>query len=341
MPIQEDQLAPARPRRGHFLATVLSNDPLCREHNRLILLAPGFPESRPGQFVQVRCRDADGAPLGDVPEREWGWSEPQGGFLSTSGQPDLFGPTPIIRRPFSIAGRHRTPEGHAIELINRDVGPGTHWLFNLRAGQHVDLIGPLGNTFTMPALGEIALLVGGGVGIPPMIYIAQALAELAAQTGGPIRRAAIAFCGATSRDLLPLQILPGVAAQADPSEPALRTGEFARHGFDSIISTDDGTCGFHGRITEPLVLFLDRYIGGGAFRPVIYTCGPEPMMKAVAHIARERKLGCEVAVERAMACGMGTCQSCVIREVAENERGWRYRLACTDGPVFDAASLLW
>ena len=106
-----------------------------------------------------------------------------------------------------------------------------------------------------------------------------------------------------------------------------------------IITTDDGSYGFAGRVTEALVAWLDS--GAAPAKPVLYTCGPEGMMKAVAAMARERGLRCEVAVERAMACGMGTCQSCVIRQVADNERGWRYRLACTDGPIFEAASLLW
>src|SRR5690606_9536804 len=108
----------------------------------------------------------------------------------------------------------------------------------------------------------------------------------------------------------------------------------------TVITTDDGSYGVHGRVTEALVRYLDRRSASN-IRPILYTCGPEPMMKAVAAIARERGLPCQVAVERAMACGMGTCQSCVIRETADNDRGWRYRLACTDGPVFEAERLLW
>src|SRR5699024_639931 len=127
--------------------------------------------SAPGQFVQVKCRTVDGAPLGDTPEIDHDWSpDAHPSFGGEIGQPDLLRPTPILRRPFSIAGRRDGPDGPEIDLINRDIGPGTGWLHGLKPGDAVDLIGPLGNTFELPGPGEVALLVGGGVGIPPMIY---------------------------------------------------------------------------------------------------------------------------------------------------------------------------
>src|SRR5690606_40433074 len=97
--------APAR-RRGRYVATVSANVPLCREHNRLPFHLPALPDTRPGQFVQVRCRDVDDAPLGDFPEHELPWTPGQPVRLGEqTAQPDLFRPTPILRRPFSIAGR--------------------------------------------------------------------------------------------------------------------------------------------------------------------------------------------------------------------------------------------
>ena len=117
----------------------------------------------------------------------------------------------------------------------------------------------------------------------------------------------------------------------------MRTAEFARHSVPSIITTDDASYGFGGFVTQALERWLDSQPGSS----IIYTCGPEPMMKRVAEIALIRKIPCQIAVERAMACGMGTCQSCVIRTKADNERGWVYKLACTDGPVFNAVDLMW
>jgi dihydroorotate dehydrogenase electron transfer subunit len=228
--------------------------------------------------------------------------------------------------------------------MHRVVGVGTDWMSHLQAGDEVGIIGPLGNRFTHPEAGGKALMVGGGVGIPPMLYLASALA------GKPIR--SIAFCGALSRDLLPLTItdrapLPSV----DAFEPLSNIDEFARHGVGAVISTDDGSYGFRGFVTQALERYLDAHVTDGAARSktIIYTCGPEPMMKRVADIAAARGIECQVAVERAMACGMGTCQSCCIRLKREEKRDgqafagkdWIYKLACTDGPVFKGADLLW
>jgi dihydroorotate dehydrogenase electron transfer subunit len=195
----------------------------------------------------------------------------------------------------------------------------------------------LGNAFTLPAAGQEALLVGGGVGIPPMLYLAEALRR---------HPRAVAFCGATTRDLLPLTL--SASPPADPgAAPGRAVEEFSRHGVASVVSTDDGSCGYRGFVTQALERYLDESdIRGSA--AVIYTCGPEIMMKRVADIAMSREIPCQVAVERAMACGMGTCQSCCIRVRKPDAalpplpgREWCYRLACTDGPIFQASELLW
>jgi dihydroorotate dehydrogenase electron transfer subunit len=243
---------------------------------------------------------------------------------------DLITPMALLRRPFSLAGR----KGHQCEIIHRVVGVGTDWLSRLKVGDRVSLIGPLGNKFDLPPADETAILVGGGVGIPPMLYLAEKLA------GGR----AVAFAGALSRELLPLTV---TSSPAD--EPSLCIAEFARHGIPTIITTDDGSAGVKGFVTQALERFLDNPNPETRTpKPVLYTCGPEPMMKRVAQIAAERNLECQIAVERAMACGMGTCQSCCIRVKKPDPNqpplpgsDWCYRLACTDGPVFRGAELLW
>jgi dihydroorotate dehydrogenase electron transfer subunit len=148
-------------------------------------------------------------------------------------------------------------------------------------------------------------------------------------------RLAIAFCGATTRDLLPLKII----GESDPIQPALCIAEFAAANVPAVITTDDGSYGTRGYVTQALEQHLDARVADAAFHPTIYTCGPEPMMRRVADIALTRNIPCQIAVERAMACGMGTCQSCVIK--VKTGDGWRYRLSCTDGPVFSASELLW
>jgi len=337
--------------RGQFLSSVAINSPICLEHYRLILRLPSFPPTRPGQFLQLACHDVSASYAADV-EHEWAADRPP----RLSGD-ELRSPLAILRRPFSLAGRRDVSNCVELEFIYRTVGVGTRWLSELKHGQTVGLLGPLGNCFELPPPDGAAILVGGGVGIPPMLYLASALAG----------RKAVAFCGALNRDLLPLTI----TADAPPPQPHQCEGlynihEFAQHGIATVVCTDDGSYGFRGLVTEALERYLDRYFRASALStqhsalstrdsslithrsPTIYTCGPEAMMKRVAAIAADRGIECQVAVERAMACGMGTCQSCCIRVRKPDPsqpplagQDWCYRLTCTDGPIFRGAELLW
>ena len=352
--------------RDQFVCSVSANIPLCREHFRLVLKLPEFLATEPGQFIQLSCRDLD---HDYNPQHEVSWQP--GDRLSIEGD-ELRGPLAVLRRPFSLAGRRDKAEGVELDIIHRVVGVGTDWLSHLKVGDRAFILGPLGNRFALPPKDGMAILVGGGVGIPPMLYLAEKLK----------RMRAIAFCGALSRDLLPLTIRPNSAVPtSDSFAPLPSIEEFARHGVDSVISTDDGSYGFRGFVTQALERYLDE-LGFGVITPLvppvpspaevkphsagegtggtkgvhssatqpspfIYTCGPEPMMKRVADIAANRGLQCQIAVERAMACGMGTCQSCCIRvrkpidQVPLKGKDWAYRLACTDGPVFLGSQLLW
>ena len=313
--------------RGQFIATVQANKSLCREHFGLVLRVPAFPPTEPGQFVQLSCRDVGEA---DRTERELEWTPDTPLHL---GSDTMLAPGAMLRRPFSLAGRDDREGGVDLHVIHRVVGIGTDWLSRLRAGDRVDILGPLGNQFTLADAGATAVLVGGGVGIPPMLYLATRLA------GKP----AVAFAGALTRDLLPFTIRDEIVP--DGANPAPTISEFHRHGIPSVVTTDDGTYGFRGFVTQALEQYLDANQGK---THVIYTCGPEQMMKRVADIAAARGIECQIAVERAMACGMGTCQSCCIRVKKPDPalpplpgREWCYRLACTDGPVFSGRSLLW
>lgn len=323
--------APPGFQRGQFRSKVLSNTPLCREHFRLVLGLPSFPATEPGVFVQLSCRDVSDDD--ETNDRDVIW---QPGQAPQRVGRELAAPVALLRRPFSLAGRRDTGGRVELDVIHRVVGVGTHWLATLRPGDDVDVLGPLGNRFTLPPPSATAVLVGGGVGIPPMLYLAEKLAG----------RAAVAFAGALTKDLVPLTLLDAPTAD-DATEPSMGVGEFARHGIPAVITTDDGSFGFRGFVTQALERYLDRHVSS-PHPPVIYTCGPEPMMKRVADVAAGRGLECQVAVERAMACGMGTCQSCCIRVRKPDPskpplvgRDWCYRLACTDGPVFRGADLLW
>lgn len=314
---------------------MLANQPLCREHYRLRLSMDYFPSCAPGQFVQVMCRNPDA----DLSDRELTWEEGKLPSLGTTPGDEIASRVPVLRRPFSLAGRWDLPgRGTEIELIQRVIGPGTSFLGTLAEGDTVDILGPLGNVFPLPSQDEIVLLVGGGVGIPPMIYLAQTLA----------RPKVIAFCGAMTRDLLSLTVTDDAPPPKSQTsiEPLYNMFEFSRYGVPNVISTDDGSYGFKGYVTQALEAYIDKFFPDtwkeGSKRPTLYTCGPEVMMKRVAEIALKRGLTCYAAVERAMACGMGTCQSCCIRVKSEQSPdGWRYGLACTEGPVFETKKLLW
>ena len=341
---------PAQPSpRGRFDAVVIANDPLCREHYqlRLRITGPGrFPATRPGQFVQLGCRPPE-AILDDQPRllgTAWDWAD--AAPMPHPGQLELAEHAPLLRRPFSIARRGDDADGPWIDIIHRVIGPGTAWLGALRVGEAVDMIGPLGNSFAPPGDRSLALLVGGGVGLPPMFYLAEHLHEQGWQ--------AVALVGATTRNLLAVTL-----DDAQPPNPeALPThcvDEFTRFAFPSVVTTDDGSVGLPGRITDGLARVLEHLPPGQLRQCVVFTCGPEPMMRSAAELANRHDVPCQACLEQAMACGMGTCQSCVVR-IEEHEhphattpptaahpggRPWRYRLACTDGPVFDAASVVW
>ena len=310
--------------RGVFTARTVVNARLCREHYRLVVALDTFPATRPGQFVQVQCRDLT-EPVA-AGELEWSADRPP-----RPTQSELTGSSPLLRRPFSLAGRRDVPGGVELDIIYRVVGRGTDWLTSLAPGDPVSLLGPLGNAFSILPDRPRAVLVGGGVGIPPMLYLAEALAAAG--------REITVFVGAQSADLLPLTRTAGAAPAVD-GEPVPCLREFAAFNTRDVVATDDGSLGCRGFVTEPLNRWLDRL----EFLPgemVVYTCGPEAMMRRVAESCLRREIDCQVSMERSMGCGMGTCQSCICKARADTDRGWAWKLCCTDGPVFNAAQLLW
>ncbi len=308
------------PGRGTFLGEVLVNERICDEHYRLILDVERFPPTRPGQFVQLLCRPpraVEGPRAIDWPEGTW--PEARG--------PELADRETMLRRPFSIAGRRDHGRRVELDIIYRRVGTGTRWLAEqARSGDRLSLLGPLGNAFTLRPDAPAAALVGGGVGIPPMLYLAEALASAGVPTA--------AFCGARSASLLPLRLLPGRPV-GDDGMPARCVAEFDAFDVETAIATDDGSLGFGGFVSSPLARWLDQ-TGAGPGDVVVYACGPEGMMRAVAELCIPRNLECQLSLERHMACGMGTCQSCVCKVRDDSAQGWSFKLCCTDGPVFDA-----
>ena len=248
--------------------TVTENVRLHANHVLLKLTSPSpLPDMLPGQFAEIRV---DGSP------------------------------TTFLRRPISInyVDRQRNEVWFLIQLI----GDGTRQLGEAKAGDTVNVVLPLGNGFTMPEkASDKLLLVGGGVGTAPMLYLGEQLAKNGSKP--------TFLLGARSnKDLLQLE-------------------QFAAYG-DVYTTTEDGSHGEKGYVTQHSILNKVQF-------EQIYTCGPKPMMMAVAKYARSKDIACEVSLENTMACGIGACLCCV-ENTAEG-----HLCVCKEGPVFNINKLLW
>lgn len=205
----------------------------------------------------------------------------------------------FLRRPFSILDSdHKT---NTIRFYIKAIGKGTHKLGALSIGSLLNIIYPLGNSFTILQQKRV-LIIGGGSGIAPFILLAAQLKE---------ENNEITFLiGARSK------------------EDVFLTNEFSKFG-NVLVTTEDGSIGEKGLVTQHSV-FSSNFTFDH-----IYTCGPDPMMKAVAKIANEKNVSCEASLENMMACGIGACLCCITPTVNGN------KCVCTEGPVFSTKNLQW
>jgi len=242
-----------------------------RIHERYVLMKltdeRELPEMQPGQFVEIRV----------------------------DGSPSTF-----LRRPISI--NYVDKRQNELWLLVAAVGDGTRRLASLKAGDRLNCLLPLGHGFTMPqSADERLLLVGGGVGVAPLLYMG---AEMK-QTGHE----------------------PTFLLGARSASDLLMIDEFRKYGR-VMVTTEDGTEGERGFVTNHSILGQEQFTR-------IATCGPTPMMKAVARYARGAGVDCEVSLENLMACGLGACLCCVEKTTEGN------LCVCKDGPVFNIQKLLW
>ncbi len=229
---------------------------------------------------------------------------------------------PLLGRPLALYDTVLGPDGEAIgiDVVYLVLGKMTRRLSAMAPGQELDVWGPLGNGFPPQKTGHL-VMVAGGIGQTP--FPALAREHLGQGTYGEPRRAVapvdkVTLCyGARTADYL--------AGLED----------FKRLGIELHISTDDGSAGHHGLVTDLL-----KQVLAAAQGPRIVCCGPEPMMEAVAHIAAEQGVPCQVSLETPMACGIGICFSCVAK-VRDESGDWDYRRTCVEGPIFDAERIVW
>jgi dihydroorotate dehydrogenase electron transfer subunit len=248
------------------------------------------------------------------------------------------GDDPLLGRPLALYDTVLDAAGNprGIDVVYLVVGKLTRRLAELRPGARLEIWGPLGNGFpTYDA--EHLMMVAGGIGQTPFLALAREQRGLrsygqtprAARQIAPNSTRRITFCyGARSKDYL---------AGLD---------DFAALGIDVRTSTDDGSAGHHGFVTDLLAESLNEPAPSklAAEKPrQVVCCGPEPMMAAVARLAALAAVPCDVSLETPMACGLGICFSCVVRvrtgELAEDSP-WDYRRSCVEGPVFDAARIV-
>ena len=255
--------------KKHLLdLTVNSVEPL---HERYVLLKltheSPLPPMLPGQFAEVRVDNS---------------------------------PNTFLRRPISI--NFVDEERNELWLLVATVGDGTRRLAQLRAGDSLNCVLPLGNSFTMPRdAGSRLLLVGGGVGVAPLLYFGKKLCD-----GG---------CEPT--------FLLGARSAKD----LLLLSEFYKYGR-VFVTTEDGTAGERGFVTQHSLLQNEQF-------DQISTCGPKPMMMAVARYAHKAETECEASLENMMACGLGACLCCVEKTTEGN------LCVCKEGPVFNTKKLIW
>lgn len=220
----------------------------------------------------------------------------------------------ILRRPFSIA----RVRGDEYILLYRIIGVGTRWMRERKPGDPIDALGPLGSRFTLREGATRTLLIGGGLGIAPLLGVAEALQAAAHRA--------------------PMEALLGVRSRNDVFGDALTEGV---DGLEWHLATDDGSEGFDGNAVE----LLDERLGeleasGEDLRGLaLYAAGPEPMLEATARVCLPRELDLQVSMEAHMGCGVGACRACGIVPWKDESR--IQGRVCKEGPVFLAAEIQW
>ena len=297
--------------------------PAGQDYCWLHLAAPPEWDSRPGQFINIRCDGPQEYETAGVVA--WDGDHPPRDVRGV----EIKGVTPLIRRPLSVSslrrGSHGRPE---IVLLMRIVGVGSRLLGRKRAGDLLDVIGPLGNGFDLDVPGDRAFLIGGGCGIAPLVGLANRLTEAGKEV--------VVFYGDRAAPMIPLT----VPQQAGPTgdKVALMRGveELACGGL--VAATEDGSLGYKGLVTDALAVYGAEF---GWDNVSVFACGPEVMMAAVADLAADNSVQrCQVSLENYMGCAIGVCLSCAARIRADNDEGWTYKLVCKDGPVFEAAEVI-
>ena len=277
-----------------MLAIILKNKKVLSLYYKMRLSCDGFSDVSPGQFVMIKINNSY---------------------------------DPFLRRPMSI---HRIiPPHHPLkkgdkgefEMLYQVVGKGTNIMSELKKGDEIDVLGPLGRGFWIPEKIERAIIVAGGIGVAPMV----ALSEKLRITNYKLR-ISVFIGGKTNDDILCKE-------------------DFKKIGAKIHIATEDGSMGKKGISVDLFKKFVTDSQSSifNLQSSIVFACGPQGMLKAVADIARDKNIACQVSLDKRMACGTGACLGCVVKTKQKTEDRRQktevYKCVCTDGPVFDAEEI--
>jgi len=253
---------------------ILSNEKIAKSCYKLILKAPlPFLEAIPGQFIHIRIGDSF---------------------------------SPLLRRPFSIS--KVTEEG--ISIIYKVVGRGTKILSEMKKGNYLDILGPLGRGFVIKEEIKKYLLVGGGMGVAPLVFLLQRITQEAKE-----------------------EVSTSVFLGFKTAEMVILENEFVGKNITLDIATEDGSRGHKGLVSGLIQKYVENLpcpedVG-------LYACGPIPMLKTIAKLSLARNISSQVGLEEMIGCGVGACRGCVVK----GTRG--YLRVCQEGPVFNVEEILW
>jgi dihydroorotate dehydrogenase electron transfer subunit len=277
-------------------------------------------------------------------------------MVKPSGSLDPFLPRAYsILRVQRLSNGRRARSAHVVEILYRVLGKGTTALSQLKPGDRVDLLGPLGHGYDMPPDLTAALLVAGGIGVPPVVALAERLGRSRFTVHGSRKRSEgrRPVLSPQPSVLSPRKMVAFVGGKT--AADALCLTDFRKTGATLHVATEDGSLGHRGLVTDLVEAHLTSRAAGPP--PTIYACGPHPMLHAVARIAERFQIPCQVSLEAEMACGFGACMGCVIPVHSSGLRvesskqstnyepstmnDFRYKLCCKDGPAFDAREIAW
>ena len=235
----------------------------------------------------------------------------------------------LLRRPLSYL--RSSKEDGTVEFMYKTVGHGLESLSRLKKGDEIKIMGPIGNGFAIPSGKKSAILIGGGVGIPPVLFMGEEIKKISHGID------LVAFFG--SEIPFPFQtcdsdlVIPGLDFSVNKS-----IDDMEKLGIPCRLSSQAGYEGCHlGYVTELAKSFIETLSDGEKTETIIYACGPESMLEAVAKLAKDDQLDCVLSLEEYMACAIGGCAGCTVKVLEDGQE--RMKRVCVDGPVFDAEQL--